>query len=136
MHTREGGGIDSQKVTDLVDNRTFQSPLTPGNKGSEGDDGDDEMMGLEDFTIEELEAEFDQFQLARSTDPQHTNGQQVGRAPPPSARLHEVYNLEEIDAIRKGVAPQPVREEPTVYDLAEQPGAWDPTDILRSFQAS
>ena len=135
MHTREDGGVDSQKVENLLRNWTLQSPLTPRN---EGDEEDTEMMGLEDITVEELEAEFDRFQL-RPSDPQvQDTVQQVrplpGETPPPTARLHEMYNLEEIGAIRKGVAPQLTREEPTVHDRAEQPGVWDPADILRSYQ--
>ena len=36
MHIREDGGIDSQKVADLMQKWTFQS-LTPGNEGGEED---------------------------------------------------------------------------------------------------
>ena len=133
MHTREDGGVDSQKVTDLLRNWTFQSPLTPGNEGSEGDT---EMMGLEDITAEELEAEFDRLHLSLSDPPQDTT-QRINllpnETPPLAAKLHEVYNLEEIDAIRKGDPPQFAREEPTIHDRAEQPGAWDPADILQSY---
>ena len=49
------------------------------------------------------------------------------------AQLHEVYNLEEIVAIRKGFASQPAREEPIIHDWAKQPGAWDPADILQGY---
>jgi len=93
MHTREDGGIDSQKVVDLTRDQTFQSPLTPGNEGSE----EDIEMGLgefEDITAEELEA--------------------------PTAKIHEAYDLKEIDAIQKGVATQSVREEPTVRGRVER----------------
>lgn len=136
MHTREDGGIDSQKVADLTRNWTFQSPLK---STGEGQEEDTEMMGLEDITAEELEAEFDRLQLITE---QHESGpreqQQVRLLPseetPPTAQLHEVYNLEEIGAIRGGVAPQSVREEPTVHDRVEQPRAWDPVDILRGYQ--
>ena len=48
--------------------------------------------------------------------------------------LHKVYNLNEIDTIREGAAPQLAREEPTVHDWVERPGAWDPTDILQDYQ--
>ena len=47
-----------------------------------------------------------------------------------------MYNLEEIVTIWKGIAPPSAREEPTVHDLAEQPGAWDPASILRGFNIS
>ena len=130
MHTCEGGGVDSEKVANLLKNWTFQSPLTPGN---EGDEGDTEMMGLEDITAEELEAEFDRLDL-RSSDLQDTVPQQLQGEIPPTAQLHEVYNLEEIGAIRKGVAPQSTTEEPTIHDRAERPGTWDPADILRGYQ--
>jgi len=43
----------------------------------------------------------------------------AGLASPP---LNEVYNLDEIGVIRKGIAPQPAREEPTIHDGVEQPG--------------
>jgi len=135
MHTREGGGVDSQKVENLIRNWTFQPPLTQGNDGSKEDDTD--MMGLEDITAEELEAEFDRLQLTQS-DPQQMTQQQVrplpGETPPPIAKLHEMYNLEEIDTVRKGVAPPAVKEGPTVHDRVEQPGTWDPADILRGYQ--
>ena len=49
-------------------------------------------------------------------------------------KLHEVYNLDEIGVIKKGVAPQPAREEPTICGRIQQPGAWDPADILRDYQ--
>jgi len=95
------------------------------------------MMGLEDITAEELEAEFERLQL-RLSDPQHMGQQQVpplpGKTPPPIAKLHKVYNLEEIDTVRKGVVPQATREVLTVHDRAEQPGAWDPADILQDYQ--
>ncbi|KAF9778011.1 hypothetical protein BJ322DRAFT_1025371 [Thelephora terrestris] len=124
MHTRKGGGVDSQKVADLTRNWTFQSPLTPGN---ESVDEDTEMMGLEDTTVEELEAEFDRLQASDKRSEQHV-------VPPPqtssTVQLHEVYNLEEIATIRKGITPQSVREEPTIHDRAEQPGSWDPANIL------
>ena len=133
MHTREGGGVNSQKVADLMKNWTFQSPLASGNEGGEDDI---DMGGLEDITAEELEAELDRLQLGTS-DPQGATQQQVrplpGKTPPPTAELHEVYNLKEIDTVRKGVAPQSVREEPTVHDRAERPGTWDPADILRGY---
>ena len=135
MHTWEGGGVNSQKVENLMRNWTLQPPLTPGDNGDEEDNTD--MMGLEDITAKELEAEFEQLRL-RQSDPQHTAQQQVqplpGDTPPPIAELHKVYNLEEIDAVRKGVIPQATREEPTVHDWAEQPGAWNPTDILQDYQ--
>jgi hypothetical protein len=134
MHTREGGGVDSQKVADLVENWTIQSPLTSRNEEGEGDT---ELLGLEDITAEELDAEFDRLQPTPS-DPQITNQQQVrplpGQTPPTGAKLDEVYNLDEISTIRKGVAPQPAREEPTIHDRVERPGAWDPADILRGYQ--
>jgi len=38
-----------------------------------------------------------------------------GQAPPNDAKLHKAYNLDEIGVIRKGVAPQPAREEPTIH---------------------
>jgi len=134
MHTREDGGIDSQKVVDLMKNWTLQSPLTSGNDG--GDD-DIEIGGLEDITAEELEAEFDRLRL-RTSDPQDVTDEQVrpfpGETPPPTAKLHEMYNLEEIDTVQKGIAPQFVREEPTIHDQVERPGSWDPADILRGYQ--
>jgi len=106
---------------------------TPLNLHVVGDDDAD------DNEVSYKKAEFDRFQL-RPSDPQaqDTVQQQVrllpGETPPPTARLYEMYNLEEIDAIRKGVTPQLAREEPTVHDRAEQPGVWDPADILRSYQ--
>jgi len=85
-----------------------------------------ELMGLEDITAEELDAEFDRFQLT-PTDPQNMNQQQArplpGEAPPTTAELHEVYNLDEIGTIRRGVPPRPAREEPTIHNRVEQPGA-------------
>jgi len=45
-----------------------------------------------------------------------------GGVPPPNAQLHEVYNLEGIDTIWGRAVPQSAREEPTVYNRAEQPG--------------
>ena len=132
MHTREGGGINSQKVADLAKNWTFQSPLAPGSFG-EGNE-DTEMMGLEETTVEELEAEFDRLEAGSAPNPHNTN-ERAGRLPreTTTAQLHEVYDLEEIVAIRKGFAPQSAREEPTIHDRAEQPGAWDPADILRGY---
>ena len=91
--------------------------------------------GLEDITAEGLEVEFYRLRL-RTSDPED-GAQQVrsspGETPPPTAKLHEVYNLDEIDAIRKGIVPQSVGEEPTIHDRAERPGAWDPADILRGY---
>ena len=134
MHTREGGGVNSQKVADLMRNWTLQSPPASGNKE---DEDDTELEGPEDITAEELDAEFDRLQL-NSSNSRNTDQQQVrplpGQIPPLEATLHEVYNLDEIEVIRRGVAPQPVREEPTVHDRVEQPGAWDPADILRDYQ--
>lgn len=134
MHTREGGGVDPQKAADLTRNWTIQSPLTSG--AEEGEE-DTELMGLEDITAEELDAEFDRLQLT-TTDPQNTNQQQArplpGEAPPTTAELHEVYNIDEIGTIRRGVSPRPAREEPTIHDRVEQPGAWDPADILRHYK--
>jgi hypothetical protein len=97
---------------------TIQSPLTSRNEEGEGDT---ELLGLEDITAEELDAEFDRLQPTPS-DPQITNQQQVrplpGQTPPTGAKLDEVYNLDEISTIRKGVAPQPAREEPTIWGPA------------------
>jgi len=39
----------------------------------------------------------------------------------PTAKLHEAYDPGEIDAIRKGVALQSVREEPTVRGRVGRP---------------
>ena len=47
-----------------------------------------------------------------------------------------MYNLEEIDTVRKGIALQFVREEPTIYDQVERPGSCDPADILRGYQVA
>jgi len=41
-------------------------------------------------------------------------------------QLRGVYNFDEINTTR-----QPAKEEPTIRDWVEQPGAWDPADILR-----
>jgi hypothetical protein len=77
MHTREGGGINPQKVADLTKNWTIQSPLT--SRGKEGEE-DIELIGLEDITAEELDAEFNRLQLMPS-DPQNANQQQVRPLP-------------------------------------------------------
>lgn len=131
MHTREGGGVDSQKVSNLLENWSFQPPLTSGDKA---DEEDTEMGGLEDITPDELEAEFDRLHLGLSNSAQQQNRPLPDKTLPPTAQLHEVYNLDEIDKIRKGVSPHPAREEPTVHDRAERPGTWDPADILRGYQ--
>ena len=68
--------------------------------------------------------ESDWLQL-KPPDPQNTNAASWPTPPPPN----EVYNLDGIGVLRKGVAPQPAREEPAI-----QPGAWDPADILRDYQ--
>ena len=83
-------------------------------------------------SAEELEAEFDRLRVA-SFDTQGTN--QLSKpircgTPPFDAKLHEMYNLEEITTIRKGVTPQSATEDLMVHDQNEQPGAWDPIDIL------
>ena len=98
--------------------------------GSFGEGNEDiEMMGLEETIVEELKAEFDWLETgsAPNCNPHNTN-ERVGQLPreTTAAQLHEVYDLEEIFAIRKGFAPQPAREEPTIYDRAKKPGAWDP----------
>ena len=133
MHTREGGGINSQKVEDLMRKWTLQSPLTSANDGGEEDIG---TGGPEDITSEELEAEFNRLQQ-RTSDCQGATQQQARPLPggtSPTAKLNEVYNLGEIDAVRKGTAPQLVREEPMIHNWVERPGTWDPTDILQSYQ--
>ena len=91
------------------------------------------MMGLEDITIEELEAEFDRLQERPALDSQETNRRisPLAHEAPLTAQLHEVYNVEGIAAIRKGVTPRSEREdsERTIHDrVPEQPGAWDPVD--------
>ena len=98
MHTREGGGINSQEVTNLTNNWTFQSPLVSGSFG-EGNK-DIEMMGLEETAVEELEAEFDQFEAGSAPNP-HDMNEHVGQLPRKTtmAQLHEVYDLEEIVTI-------------------------------------
>jgi hypothetical protein len=87
------------------------------------------MMGLKDITAKEFKAEFDQLDL-RSSNLQDTVLQQLPGEIPPTAQLHEVYNLKEIGAIQKGVTPQSTTEEPTIHNWAEQLGTWDPADIL------
>jgi hypothetical protein len=108
-------------VENLLRNWPFHPPLRSGN---EGEEEDTRLMRLEDITAEELEAEYELFQLELS-DAQDATHQQVrplpGKTPPPNARLHEVYDLKEIDAIRKGVAPKSASE-PTIHNRAEQPG--------------
>jgi len=134
MHTRKGGGVNPWKVVDLTRNWTIQSPLT--SRTEEGEE-DTELMGLKDITAEELDAEFDRL-WPTATDPQNMNQQQArplpGEAPPTTAEFHEVYNLDEIGTIRRGVSPWPAREEPTIHDRVGQPGAWDPADILRDYK--
>lgn len=97
----------------------------------------DEFVNRHFSTTEELEAEFDRLQL-RTSDPQDATHEQarplLGKTPLLTAELHEMYNLKEIDTVRKVVAPQFVREEPTVHDWVERPGCWDPPDILRGYQ--
>jgi hypothetical protein len=89
MHTCKDGGIDSQKVVELMNNWTFQSPLTPRN---EGDKDDIEMGSLKDITAKELKAEFDLLQLRLSGNPSQDTTQQVrpipGGDPPPTVRVH------------------------------------------------
>jgi len=72
---------------------------------------------------------------ARGPDPQNVSQQQArplpSNAPPTTAKLRGVYNLDEINTIRKGVSPRPAKEEPTIHDWVEQPGAWDLADVLR-----
>ena len=96
---------------------------------------DIEMMALEETTVVELEAESDQLEAGSAPNPHDTN-EHVGQLPREitTAQLHEVYDLEEVVAIRKGFALQPAREESTIHDRAEQPEAWDPADILRALQ--
>ena len=72
-------------------------------------------------SADELEAEFDWLQVA-SFDTQGTN--QLSkliccRTPPFGAKLHEMYNLEEITTIRKGVTPQSATEDLMVHDQNE-----------------
>jgi len=88
---------------------------------------------------EELEGEFDLLQAGQVPDPQGTNPQvrsPSGEVLPPTVQLREMYDLEEIGAVRKGVTPQSTREGLVIHGHAEQPGAWDPADILRIYQIS
>ena len=62
IHTREGGGIDSQKVEDLMRNWTLQSPLNLGTMEAKKILG----WGVEDITAKELEAEFNRLRLRTS----------------------------------------------------------------------
>jgi hypothetical protein len=84
MHTREGGGVDSQKVENLLRNWSFQPPLRSRNEGKEEDT---RLMRLEDITAEELEAEFELFQLELS-DARFTSksGRFPERPPPPQCK--------------------------------------------------
>ena len=58
----------------------------------------------------------------------------MAETPPLTVKLHRIYNVKETDAIRKGVATQPVRKEPVIHDLGEQPGVRDPVNILRDYR--
>ena len=73
----------------------------------------------------------------RLSDPQDTAQQQVRPLPgenhPPTAKLYEVYDLKEIDIIRK-VTLQSMREGPTIHDQVERPGDWDPAGVLRGYR--
>ena len=74
--------------------------LTPGNDRGEDDI---EMEGFEGVTAGGLEAELDRLQLIRfSREAQQQARPLPGKTVPPTARLHEVHNLKEIDTIRKG----------------------------------
>jgi hypothetical protein len=93
MHTHEDGGINTQKAANLAKDWTFESPLTLRNNRSE----DDIEMGTSRISqLRELEAEFDQLQL-RTSGTQDETQQQTrplpGETVPPTAKLHEVYNL-------------------------------------------
>ena len=93
------------------------------------------MMGLEETTVAELEAESDRLE-AGSAPHTHDTNKHVGQLPreTTTAQLHEVYDLEEIVTIRKGLLRNLRVEESTIHDRAKQPVAWDPTDILRALQ--
>ena len=123
-------------MTDLTSNWTFQSPLILENEMDDGNVG--MMMSFEDITIEELEAEFDRLQKRPVLESQETN-RRISALPheaPLTAQFHEIYNLEEIAAIRKGsLHDLKGRTQRYLHNRVEQPGARDPADILRSYQA-
>ena len=86
------------------------SPTSRSEGGGEGTELED-IIASSIGPPEELDTKFDRLQLT-PPNPQNTNAASWPSHPPPN----EVYNLDEIGVIRRVVAPQPAREEPTTHD--------------------
>ncbi|RDB15798.1 hypothetical protein Hypma_003642 [Hypsizygus marmoreus] len=120
MHTQDEPGINVERVQELVDNFMLTSiPLVTGYEGAELD-------GPESITLEDIDAEFEKLS-------EQAFSSEDGDRLPSDVGLDEVFDLSDLDNVRKGVVTLTAEEE---LDIAkEKDGSsreWDPAVLLRS----
>ena len=120
----------------LTRNWAFQSSPAPENEG----DGDTELAGLENTTIEELEAEFNRLSSGNASS-KFTGHNPVyrikisGETPPCRTAPRDAQSRRDCQ--------NPERDRPATHeggtkrlthDRGERPGTWDPADVPRAHQ--
>ncbi|KDR66641.1 hypothetical protein GALMADRAFT_80557, partial [Galerina marginata CBS 339.88] len=117
MHTQAEGGVNVELVEELKDGFTWEAPLST-------DSADDETAGPEDITLEEIGKAFDDLEAQLREEKEAARG--TGQTSEDDNEILEgkIYDLTELEAIDKGVAPKDATEDLNI--IGEEEGfGWD-----------
>ncbi|EIN13163.1 hypothetical protein PUNSTDRAFT_59810 [Punctularia strigosozonata HHB-11173 SS5] len=122
MHTRDEPGVNAARAQELLASFVWTGPLT-----ATPDHLEDILAGPEGITDDDIEREFALLESAVTVEA----GSDGGDGLSPAVGLEEVYNLDELDAVRMGVAPPTHSEEHIMHtDPSEEQTTWTPESLL------
>jgi hypothetical protein len=122
MHTRENGRINMALATEIETSFTIYDGTS--SKPIEGEEEDD-LRGLEDITLEELEEAFAAVEDGdvTSLDPELASNET-------EVNIGQVFSLEELDHVEKRMAPMAFEDEIQPVDKVSDAVDWDIQSLL------
>lgn len=114
MHTREGGGANVEKLTELTQQWAFEPDTSVTTQTPTPDE----------ISLQEIDEAFRELQNIPP-------GQATGDGQGAAVGVEEVYNVAEMDRIRKGLAPKAVGDDVAAHDGGAGEGKWSKESILR-----
>lgn len=130
MHTREGGGIDEQLLSELQDGLTIRPVMSSTVQGT-----DIELATEEEGSIEELNTAFDELEASKR--PETDSLEEIDATHPAfrdveALEIGDLYDLSALKGALDGTAPMVVEEDHRVHHNFEgNTVSWDKDTLIR-----
>jgi hypothetical protein len=123
MHTQDKPGVNVELVEELKDGFTWEPPFST-------ESADETIAGPEDISVEDIDKAFDDLD-AKLREEQNSAGTEQGVEDGNEILEGKIYDLTELDAVDKGIAPTNATED---LDIIGDEGGfgWDVNAMMVS----